>query len=165
MRNNRFASDRGRISSPSGSPIHELFSSQMQDNGVINLIKVGEENTDEVIQSYFESTDLHQILARYFNGDEDAISALNKFQPVYMDLTQAPKDLRETIQIIHSAQHAFDALPVEIKKQFGNDVNQWLASAGDKDWLKVMDPLITRPAAEPAPAAEPDPAAEPASPA
>lgn len=142
MRNNRIAAGRGRVTSSPGSPIKDLYASRMLENGIIILEKTGTQNTDEVIQSYFESTDLHMILTRYLNGDPEAISQLNQFKPIYMDLTTAPKHLAEALQTINNSRSAFDALPVDIKRQFDNDFNQWLASAGSPDWLKVMDPLI-----------------------
>lgn len=138
MRNNVIAERRGRFFADPGNPIHDIFSAQLQSDGTLKLIKIGEENTDEVIQSFYESTTLECILAKYANGD---LSALNRYQPIYADLTYAPKNLAEALQVVINSRDAFDHLPIEIKKQFGNDFNVWLAQSGSPEWMKAMTPI------------------------
>lgn len=138
MRNNRIAVSRGRVTSPPGNPIKDLFTSKMMKDGQIKLIKTGEQNTDEAINSFRESTDLHTILARFLNGD---LEALNKFQPVYADLTNMPHSLPEALQVINNYRDAYNALPINVRRQFDNDYNKWLASAGSEEWQQIMEPF------------------------
>lgn len=135
MRNNKVAISRGRYITCSGDPIHDQYSPEMQEDGQIVLVKVAEENTDEMIQSFYESTTLESILSRFAQGDA---SALNKYEPIYMDVTQQPKNLAEALQKIINSRSAFDALPTKVKNAFGNDFNRWLASAGTMEWYNEM---------------------------
>lgn len=141
MRCNVVASKRGRFITSSGSPEHELFTPELQPNGIIKLVHFGVENTDEIIQSYYESTTLEAILMRFSNGD---LSALNRYQPIYADLSTAPKSLAEGLQAVINSRQAFDALPVDIKNKFDNDFNKWLMSAGSDDWIKSMSDLLPK---------------------
>lgn len=151
MRNNDFAKTRQRFIADPGNPNHTVYSPQMEKDGSLTLVAIGEENTDEVIQSYYESTTLEVILAKFANGD---MSALNKYQPIYMDVTQQPKTLAEALQKIINSHNAFDALPVDIKQKFDNDFNKWIASAGTEDWYTAMAPAAPdlKPIKDPEPA-------------
>lgn len=149
MRNNVVAAKRGRVTINHGNPIHTVYSPQMEKDGSITLLPIGTENTDEIIKSHYESTTLECILARFNNGD---LSALNRYQPVYADLSTAPKTLAEALQTVINSRSAFDALPVDVKKQFDSDFNKWLARAGTPEWMTAMESMLPKPA----PAAAPD---------
>lgn len=164
MRANEIAAKRGRFISDPGDPIHVLYSPELQKDGSVKLVKVGTENTDEIIASYYESTTLEAILARFANGD---LSALNRYQPIYADVSNAPKSLAEALQMVNNSRTGFDALPPEIKMAFDNNFNLWLSSAGTKEWYEAMSPVLAvapdssdmrktpavTPAADPVPAA------------
>lgn len=139
MRNTFYSYKQKYKTSDPGSPIHPILSPMLQDDGSILLTEIGKENTDEIIASYYESTTLECILSRYLNGD---ISALNRYEPIYMDVTSAPKTLAEAQQKIINASYAFDALPVSVKEQFGNNFNVWLSQAGSDVWLQKMDSIL-----------------------
>lgn len=140
MRNTTIAASRGRFITDAGSPIHQLYSSELQPDGDIKLIPTGTENTDEIIQSYYESTTLECILSKFANGD---MTALNRYQPIYMDVTKGPKNLAESMQLLIDAENAFAVLPVEIKQQFNNDFRNWILTSQDKEWAEKMAPIIT----------------------
>lgn len=139
MRNNVVAAKRGRFISCPGDPIHVLYSPELQKDGSLKLIKVGTENTDEIIASYYESTTLEAILTRFANGD---LSALNRYQPIYADITNMPKSLAEAMQVVNNSKAGFDALPANIKALFDNNYNFWLSSAGTKEWFERMAPVL-----------------------
>jgi len=149
MRNTEVAAKRGRIHISSGNPIHTIYSPQMLEDGQIDLIPIGTENTDELIKSHYEETTLECILARFANGD---LTALNRYQPVYADLSNAPKTLAEALQTVINSRAAFDALPVDVKKEFDSDFNKWLASAGTPEWMNAMESILPKqaPATDPA---------------
>lgn len=140
MRNNEYSTKRGRMISDPGSPIHVVLSPELQKDGTLKLVPTGKENTDEIIASYYESTTLECILARFANGD---MSALNRYQPIYMDITQMPKTLAEAQQKVINAEYAFQALPANVKEQFGNNFNVWLAQAGTEEWMSKMADIFT----------------------
>ena len=139
MRNNDIAIKRGRICADPGDPMHKVFAPEMLEDGTIKLVQTGVENTDEIIQSYYESTTLESILSRFAAGDT---SALNRYEPIYVDVTQQPKTLAEALQTVINSRNAFDALPVQVKQQFDNDYNKWLATAGTEKWYEVMKPVF-----------------------
>ena len=140
MRNTDYAEKRGRFITSPGSKIHKLYSPELQEDGQLVLKCIGTEDTDEIIASYYESTTLEAILARFANGDMDA---LNRYEPLYVDVTQMPKTLAEAQQKVINSKNAFDALPVEIKSQFENNYNLWLATAGSEEWYGKMDPVFS----------------------
>ena len=113
MRNTEYSAKRGRMNSDPGSPIHVVLQPELQKDGTLKLVPVGKENTDEIIASYYESTTLEVILSKFMNGD---MSSLNRYQPLYMDVTEMPKTLAEAQQKIINAEYAFNALPAEVKQ-------------------------------------------------
>lgn len=143
MRNNEVARKRGRLTINKGDPVHTIYSPQMEKDGTITLQVIGTENTDEIIKSHYEETTLECILARFANGD---VKALNRYQPVYADLSNAPKTLAEALQTVINSRAAFDALPTEIKSKFDSDFNKWLARAGTDEWMKAMTSTLPKPA-------------------
>ena len=81
-------SPHNRISSNPGSPVKVLYGGKYDANGRVVLEKKGEENLYDYIQSFRDSVDLNVILARFTNGD---VEALNKAQGFYADVTDFPK--------------------------------------------------------------------------
>lgn len=127
------------VSNP-GSPIHFLYSSKVEKDGSITLEKVGEENTDDMIQAAKASTDIETIIS-YFNqtGDE---AVLNRYSKNYGDFTKLPKTLAEFLQLRIDSENFFNALPAEIKQQFDNDSNKFFAQAGEESWYQKIDPIV-----------------------
>lgn len=126
--------------SNSGSPIHVLYSAKVEKDGTVVLEKVGEENTDEMIQAAKASTDIETIIS-YFNqtGDE---TVLNRYSKNYGDFTKIPKTLAEFLQLRIDSENFFNALPAEIKQQFDNDSNKFFAQAGEESWYKKIEPVV-----------------------
>lgn len=144
MRNTEYSKkERACIFTSPGSPVHEVYTPSVRSDGSIDLKVSGQEDTDAIIHSYRESTDLKTLLARFANGDT---SALNKYQPFYADVSAVPRDHRSALEAVLNAEAAFTALPVSIKEQFDNDWRKWLAQAGTESWFAAMDDLIVRPA-------------------
>ena len=121
--------------SEKGSPIHDIYSPVVEKDGTISLIKSGEENTDDIIQSYLESTDISIIMENVKNGD---LSGLNVARGMYGDFTNMPKTYAELLQLQIDAKNTFDKLPNDVRMKFDNDVNVFLASAGDKEWFEKL---------------------------
>lgn len=126
--------DNSIVTEP-GSPFRVLYKPVVDKKGNIELEECGKENTQEIIQSYAESCDIQLILQNAMMGD---VSGLQKVQGFYGDFTQMPKTYAEMLQLQIDAQNAFNALPTDIKKKFDNDVNKFLMSAGEKDWLEKL---------------------------
>lgn len=119
-----------------GDPIHKLYKPQVQKDGTIVLVNDGVENTDEIIQSYAESVDIDVVIARYMNGD---LEALNRRVGQYGDFTGMPKTYAEMLQKQIDARNIFKSLRPDIREKFNNDENQFFAQSGTKEWFEKMN--------------------------
>lgn len=135
MRANRIAIERGRFHASSGTNQKFVYDPKVMEDGTIRLSPSGTINTDEHIEAQRASTELSVIISKFLSGDS---SVLNRYAPVYADLTDGPKNLAEAMQSLINAERAFDALSVDIKRQFGSDWRVWLAQAGSETWLNAM---------------------------
>lgn len=135
----KFYFDNDIFSDP-GDPIHILYSPIVEEDGTINLVPSGKENTDDIIQSFAQECDINVIIAKYINGDD---SVLNQKIGAYGDFTNVPKTLAEMLQMQINAKELFDTLPVDIKKQFDNDVNKFFVTSGSEEWIKIMEPIYS----------------------
>lgn len=140
MRNNDRSVERGRFCCPAGSPVKDVFSPIVNPDGTMELVCTGSVNTDEEIESYRESCSLESILSRFANGD---YSALNRYEPLYCDLTEFPKTYAEVLQHAINAENGFLALPTEVKQKYNNNWREWLAAAGTDSWFQDLgiDPV------------------------
>lgn len=129
--------DRGfsEYYSCSGNSVRPVYSSKIDDRGVLELQVVGEEDTYPLIQSYKDSCSINYLLAKYANGD---VNALSKVQGVYGDFTELPKSFAEVLQRVIDGENFFNSLPLDVRQQFGNDFRRWFAEAGTDSWLASM---------------------------
>lgn len=118
-----------------GNSIRTLYSSKVNDKGVLELQMVGEEDTYPLIQSYKDSCSINYLLAKYANGD---VNALSKVQGVYGDFTELPKSFAEVLQRVIDGENFFNSLPLDVRQQFGNDFRRWFAEAGSDSWFASM---------------------------
>lgn len=146
MRNNITLSERVSAQVPTtcvGEKIHTLYSSKVQPDGIIKLIPTSEVNIQEKIQSFLGDCDLNVILARYLNGD---VNALNVKPALYGNFTELPKTYAEFLQTAIDAENAFLKLSTDVKQAFDNDYRQWLAQTGSDKWCTLMgiQPVSTK---------------------
>ena len=130
--------ENDRFSEP-GNPIKEVYKPLVQKDGSIILVVEGHENTDEIIKSYEDSVDIDVILARYMNGD---LEALNRRVGQYGDFTQFPETYAEVLQMRIDAENVFRDLPVEIKQKFNNDPDQFFAQSGTEEWNEKLGSIL-----------------------
>lgn len=136
-----------RILSNAGSPVKVLYRGKYDANGRVVLEKSGEENLYDYIQSFRDSVDLNVILARFSNGEVDALS---KVQGFYADVTDFPKNMADALNRINQAEEMFKALPLETRQKFDCSFEQFLAQSGTEDWLSKMGFDVSEPSFEPA---------------
>ena len=125
-----------------GSPLRPVYKPVVAKDGSIGLEISGYENTDDEIQSYVESCYIRTIINRAANGE---LEALNVRKGMYGDFTQMPKNYAEMLQLQIDAKIAFDKLDPDTKKKFNNDVNQFLATAGEQEWIEKLTPAVPDP--------------------
>lgn len=124
-----------RVYQHPGNPIKTVYSSRYDRNGVLELFEDGEENLYDYIQSHAESVDIHVLLKRFVNGEQDVLSRAQGF---YMDASDMPKTYAEILNSVIAGEQAFDSLPAEVKQRFGNSFSQWMTSFEDPDFLEKM---------------------------
>lgn len=127
--------ERVRVFTKRGKRMKDTYSAVVNDNGSIDLVKDGVEDTYAYIQSFKDSVDLNLIMQRYANGDT---SVLNKSPGMYGDFTQFPKTYAEALQAMINAENQFMALPLATREKFGCDVHKYIASIGTKEWMDAL---------------------------
>ena len=145
-----------RIAANSGSPVKVLYGGKYDANGRVILVKKGEENLYDYIQSFRDSVDLNVILARFTNGD---VEALNKAQGFYADVTDFPKNMADALNRINQAEEMFKGLPLETRQKFDCSFEQFLAQSGSEDWLNKMGFEASKPVEIETSSLQDDPAA------
>lgn len=118
-----------------GSPEKVVYSPRYSDSGVLDLEPTGKENIYDFIQSHKESTDIHVLLTRFANGEDDV---LQRMQGFYADVSDMPKTYAEVLNAVISGEEAFSRLPVEVKQRFGNSFSVWMSSFDSPDFAEKM---------------------------
>lgn len=122
------------VSDP-GSRYRPVYTSEIKDDGTIELIQTGVEDLQEMYNAQRATCDINVLVQQYMSGDE---SALSRGNPVFLDLLGAPKSLMEAYQLQNRAQQAFENLPVVYREKFGNDFNRFIATAGTPEWFENL---------------------------
>lgn len=126
--------DEKFVSDP-GERFRPIYTSQIMDDGTIELVQTGVEDLQEIYNSQRDNCDVSILAERFLAGDE---SALHRGNPVFLDLLGMPKTLMEAYQIQQRASDAFANLPVEVREKFGQDFGRFLATAGTPEWFDVL---------------------------
>lgn len=117
-----------------GNVMEPEYRERYDEKGHPYLVKVGEVNTYEKIQSYRDECDVMAILSRYAAGDESALATPG----YYIDTTKLPKTYTEYLNMMNEQREKFDELPLEIRQRFGMNFQNWAATAGEQEWLEKM---------------------------
>ncbi len=129
-----------RVFSNVGNPLKKIYKPVIGADGVVDLVEAGEESLYDFIQSWKDSVDINVILARYVNGDVDALS---KVQGAYGDFTQFPTTYAEMLNRVIQGKHMFESLPLEIREKYNHDFGQFLAAMDKPDfWEQFKAPEI-----------------------
>lgn len=122
------------ISAP-GDRYRPIYTSQIMDDGTIELVQTGVEDLQEIYNSQRDTCDVSLLAERFLAGDE---SALHRSNPVFLDLLGMPSTLMEAYQIQQRASDAFETLPSEIRQKFENNFVKFLAGAGTPEWFEAL---------------------------
>lgn len=124
-----------RVHAHLGSPVRTLYGGRYDANGRVVLEEKGKENLYDYIQSFRDSVDLNVILARFSNGDTEALS---KAQGFYADVTDFPKTMADALNRINECEEMFKSLPLDVRQKFDCSFEQFLSQSGSEDWLEKM---------------------------
>lgn len=132
-----------RLHCEAGSPIKIKYAPRFDEFGRLILEEVGRENLAEYINSFAESCDIHVIMAKFANGEPEVLS---KKQGTYGDFTECPTTLAEMFNRVKRGEEMFNALPAEIKKQFGNSFPEFAVATQDYDtFLQKLNAGVVKP--------------------
>lgn len=105
--------------------------------GKKELELTGQTNVYEIIQADAESTKIENILHAVAMGD---LTALQARETIYADSTTMPNDLRSVNDLVIRAKDEFYELPLEVRKQFNNNPDEYISLMGTKEYLEIMAP-------------------------
>lgn len=128
-------SPRERIHPCSGSRVKQLYTGRYDANGRVVLEEKGTEDLYAYIQSFADSVDINVILARFSNGDTEALSRAQGF---YADVTNFPSNMADALNRINECEEMFRSLPLEVRQKFDCSFEQFLSQSGTDDWLEKM---------------------------
>ena len=100
-------------------------------------------NIQEMINSVHDSVALPLLIKRFMDGDEKALSS-NQASAFYDDITALPSNMHDAHRIMVEMREEFDAMPYEDRAFFNNDFNQFIASAGDGNFLKFLESKLNK---------------------
>ena len=95
----------------------DTYMLEIAPNGEKKLIKTGVQQIQSEINSHRDLCDVKSIVERFtLSGEADKLSAKGNF----VDLTELPKNLAETFDIVKKGKSLFESLKPEIKQYFGS---------------------------------------------
>ena len=101
-------------------------------------MKTGETDVYALIQSRLDETKIENIIKRA-TYDPTALGDQqwqNSAQIV--DITDMPTDYHTWYNLIEDAKKQFEALPIEVKNKWDNDVEKYVMAYGTKEWADKM---------------------------
>lgn len=122
---------------PSGTIYLNEYQEELNDNGQLNLIKIGQKNIYLMVQEDSESVKIENILHAVAMGD---LQALQQREATYCDTTTMPKNLMEAQNIIIKAKDEFYKMPLEVRKEFKNDPDVYISEMGTKEFIEKLAP-------------------------
>lgn len=118
-----------------GSPIKIEMIPKINKDGMIELVEGEKTDLQAYIESFRDETNIENIIARFVNGDE---SALSKAQGFYGDMKDLPRSYSEVLNLVYEGQKVFESMPVDVKEKFGSDFNIWFSTMGQDSWYEKM---------------------------
>lgn len=94
-------------------------------------LETGELLPSKTRQEFADECDLNQLMERYESG-RTSIPPLPG-EPQYFDTTLFTTDFREAMDMMNHAENAFMRLPAQVRKEFDNDPQKFVAYALDEN--------------------------------
>lgn len=133
MKSANFESKWNRTPSPESSPGEKLAPSykltaenDLELDGYVDIVAE--------IQSHADSCDINTIMLRYEMGD---VQVLNKRNTQFVDVTEIPTNMAEMFKLAKEAEHSFDSLPLEVRKEYNFSITEYLNDFGSDRWYEV----------------------------
>lgn len=127
--------ERQRINSEAGSPIKVKCKGRIDKYGNIVVEEEGKINFYAYINSFADSVDINVLLARFANGDKNA---LLQRAADYIDISRIPNNIADLLNLVNDGKRFFDSLPVDVKKAFDNNFNKFITMTDTQEWYEIM---------------------------
>lgn len=124
-----------RVAACVGSPVRTVYGGRYDANGRVVLEEKGKEDLYAYIQSFKDSVDINVILARFTNGDTEALSRAQGF---YADVADFPSNMADALNRINECEEMFKSLPLDVRQKFDCSFEQFLSQSGSAEWLDKM---------------------------
>ena len=121
---------------PAGTHFEPKYQEEITKKGK-QLHKIGKTDIYAIIQSHSEECKIENILAQAAKGD---YSMLKAREATYMDATTMPKTLMELENLTIKMKDEFYNMPIEVRKEFNNDPEQYITQMGTEEFKKKMAP-------------------------
>lgn len=121
--------------SNSGERFVQTYEYEVVD-GIKSLVPKGETDLQDFIDSFAESQDINNIIARFVNGD---MSAVNPNQGTYGDFTNVPNTYAEIFERVQHCKNVFDKLPVDLRDKFDNSYEKFWSDFGSSTFDKIFE--------------------------
>lgn len=126
---------RDRVHCDPGHPIKIVYGSELDKEHNIIVQEKGKEDLYAYINSFADSVDINVLLARFTNGDEQA---LKQRAAAYIDIASLPTNMNDFIAYSRNATSFFDTLPIEVKEKFNNNVLEFISQVGTPEFNEIM---------------------------
>lgn len=124
---------------PEGTRYLNTYQEQInKKTGSKELVRVGQTNIYEMIQQDAEQCKIENILHAVAMGD---LSALKQREATYCDATTMPKSLMEAQNLAIRMKDEFYKMPLDVRKEFGNDPERYVSLMGTEEFKKIMSPF------------------------
>lgn len=133
-----YSRDKSKYFCNPGSQYAEEHIIKIDDQGHKTLVKSGETtNVYLKIQAHADSVDIEKILARC---EIEGYEILDQRNVLEGDVTLAPKSMLEAAQKLQEAENRFNKMPIDIRREFNFDFNQYIAEASNNmdSWATKM---------------------------
>lgn len=114
---------------PTGDKFEIRHNPELDQWGKRTLVKDRKVEIYDIIQSHKDECDFNLIIRRAIEGDTNA---LNIMEGHYIDITDAPRTLMESQNMMLKAQKDFEELPQDIRQKFDYDYHNYLGMMFDK---------------------------------
>lgn len=131
---NQFERTDKKYTCPTGTECDKTYEMTINENGEKKLKQKGYTNRYEKVQSHAEECKIENILAR---ATVDP-SVLNARTGQYIDTVDMPKSLAEAQMLMQKVENEFNSLPVEVRKEFNNSAEEYIAAYGGKKWAEAL---------------------------
>lgn len=136
--------ERPEYYTPNGETEVPVYEHKINKYGEKHLQQTGSKNIYEEIQTYLEESKIENAINRVIAGDVSALRPDGN----YIDCTQMPKNLMEAQSMIQDMNNIWTKLPLDLRAKYNHSVEEFIAAAGQKEWLEdmgiKMDPVETK---------------------